>query len=74
MKNSKHRQVPSQVHVPRDRQERSPGMPYAGNAIQGKMVTPCGEKIGTSSIPVPTEGGQAEFMHETHKASGSRRR
>lgn len=39
-----------------------------------RLMTPGREKIGTSTMPVPGEGGSAEFMHDMHHAAGSTRR
>lgn len=73
-----HSSTPSQERVPeaqRYAQEyggvRTPG----STAIEpNRLVTPNRERIGTSAMPVPTEGGSAEFMHEAHPANGTRRR
>lgn len=71
------RETPSQRSVPSDRfggAEELGGVPSRTNVIGvNRLMTPNGEKIGTGAMPVPTEGGEAEFIHRTHPANGRRK-
>lgn len=76
MANKSYSNAPSQVRVPEAQKDLGElgGIGARTNAINpNKLMTPNREAIGTSAMPVPNEGGPAEFSHEMHHGSGKRR-